>query len=378
MKRILARIHRRLLPPNPWIGWMPYLWLIYLVFFYGKYFFVTPSLQEAAAVVITSALFLRLYFSGYWRHGRRLWFNIAGLAALGAIMAPVNAGAGVFLIYAGAFTPFADSRRITIAMVAGLLLIVGLEAFFVQPNPGFWAPPAILIPLIALGNYHYYSMARKEFALKKSQEEVRQLATVAERERIARDLHDLLGHTLSVIALKSELAAKLLDRDRARAGSEIRDVERISREALAQVREAVTGYRRQGLQGELDSAVLALKAAGIEHETAGTPPQLSARGETVMAMALREAVTNVIRHSGARRCRIAFEAGGGGMRLIVRDDGRGAGSYDGGSGLDVMRARALDLGGDLLIDSRGGTRLILNLPASEDAEAGRATPGNAA
>jgi len=378
MRRLLTSIHRRLLPPNPWIGWMPYLWLIYLGFFYGKYFFMTPPGREIVAVIITSALFLRLYFSGYWRHGRQLWLNIGGLAALGAIMAPINAGSSVFLIYAGSFTPFVGSRRVTIAMVAGLLLVVGLEAFFVQPNPGFWAPAAILIPLIALANYHYYSMARKESALRKSREEVRQLATVAERERIARDLHDLLGHTLSVIALKSELAAKLVERDATRAGNEIRDVERISREALVEVREAVTGYRRQGLGGELDSAVLALKAADIAYRTEGKAPELSAPAESVLAMVLREAVTNVIRHAGAGRCRIALDSRNGVTRLVVEDDGRGARTYGGGSGLDGMRARVEDLGGEFRIEADGGTRLTVTLPPDTAPAPERATPGSAA
>ena len=128
--------------------------------------------------------------------------------------------------------------------------------------------------------------------------------TLAERERIARDLHDLLGHTLSLIVVKSELAARLAESDPTRAGEEMRDVERIGREALAEVRAAVVGYRAQGLRGELDGARRALDAAGVEATVETDLPALPIAYESALALALREAVTNVVRHAGARHATI--------------------------------------------------------------------------
>lgn len=377
MKEFFTRLNRRLLPPNPHLGVMPYVYLVYLGFFFIRYFFVTPGPGESVMIALTLGLFFYLYFTGYWRSGGRQLINVWGIAALGAVFGPINPGASVFIIYAGAFTPFVGSGRATLVQVLGLLALVAVEAWLFQPTPVFWIPAAVFTPLVALANYHYATMARKDSALRRSQAEVERMAQVAERERIARDLHDLLGHTLSVVTLKAELSAKLVGRDRERAADEIRDVERISREALAQVREAVTGYRRQGLQGEIDSASLALKAAGISLEVNGNTPGAEARVESVLAMVLREAVTNIIRHSAASHCSIAFVEDCASIRLTVRDDGRG-GEYDGGSGLSGMRERLAALGGRLDIRYDHGTLLEVTVPATSGEEAGDERPGNVA
>ena len=130
-------------------------------------------------------------------------------------------------------------------------------------SPSFWVPATVISILVGGSNIHFCEMRRKDRALIKAHEAAEHLATIAERERIARDLHDLLGHTLSVIVLKSELASKLADRDPTRAIREIRDVERISRDALAEVRQAVHGYRGERLDEEVATARRALDAAGV-------------------------------------------------------------------------------------------------------------------
>lgn len=373
----LSALHRRLVPPNPHLGWMPYVYLVYLGFFFIKYFFVAPQPAELAIIFLALGLFVYLYFTGFWRTGPPLLVNIWGIAALGAIISPLNAGASVFFIYAGAFTPFYGTPRATLVQVAGLLAIVALETVWLQPSPALWIPAVVFTPMVALANHHYATMARKDNALRRSQAEVERMAQVAERERIARDLHDLLGHTLSIITLKSELAGKLVHRDSQVAGSEIRDVERISRDALAQVREAVTGYRRQGLKGEIDSASLALKAAGISLEVSSEPPELDSRVESVLAMVLREAVTNIIRHAGARHCRTTLTRDGEWIRLVIRDDGRG-GDHVEGSGMAGMRERVETLGGTLSLASDNGTRLEIAVPRGPVPESGFEQSGNVA
>ncbi|MGH8282341.1 MAG: sensor histidine kinase, partial [Gammaproteobacteria bacterium] len=219
------------------------------------------------------------------------------------------------------------------------------------------------VVILGLANLYFGEMNRKNRALKLSQEEIRKLAAGAERERIGRDLHDLLGHTLTLITVKAELAAKLAERDLAGAAREIRDVERISREALAQVREAVGGYRSSGLTGELANARVALTAANVKLAEKVEPPNLSPAQDSALAMVLREAVTNVVRHSGAQHCRIRLENHNDQLRLLIEDDGRG-GKVREGNGLRGMRERLQALSGQLEIASdQAGTRLAILLPA---------------
>jgi two-component system sensor histidine kinase DesK len=194
-----------------------------------------------------------------------------------------------------------------------------------------------------------------------AQDEIEHLARIAERERIARDLHDVLGHTLSLIILKSELASKVADTNPARAVAEIRDVEAISREALAQVRAAVKGYRSTGLENELIHAEQTLETAGIHVETSIDRPSLPLAHEGVLALALREAVTNVVRHAHATSCRVRLEKTGSWCEMEIADDGRG-GEAPEGSGLSGMRTRVEALGGTLLRETGRGTSLKIRLP----------------
>jgi two-component system sensor histidine kinase DesK len=154
---------------------------------------------------------------------------------------------------------------------------------------------------------------------------------------------------------------KLASRDPARSIAEIRDVERISREALAEVRRAVTGYGSSTLADEIRHARTALESAGAVLDCEIAPVRLSVAEEQVLALSIREAVTNVIRHAHARRCEIRLAAAGAGVRLEVRDDGKG-GTAPEGSGLLGMRARVAELGGRLEREGRDGTRLTITLP----------------
>src|SRR5208337_3051105 len=163
---------------------------------------------------------------------------------------------------------------------------------------GTWGSMGLLITLVGLGNHHWAVTHCASKKLRQAQGEVEHLAKVAERERIARDLHDVLGHTLSLITLKSELAGKLIDRDPERAGKEIREVEQISRQALTDVRDAIRGYRSQGLVAELAQAKSTLETAGLTVQCdAATTVKLPAVQESVLSLAVREAVTNVVRHA---------------------------------------------------------------------------------
>jgi two-component system sensor histidine kinase DesK len=274
MRDLVYKLHRRLLPDDEDVGWVPYLWLVYLGAFIIPLFNPRFSTLERILSVAALGVFLGAYFHAYWTQGPRTLLPIAVLVLLGAGFAPFNTGAIVFFIYGASFAALVGPPRTGLKVLGAILAVIVVEGVLVPLKMWSVAPALVISTLIGLVNLYYVELGRKKRALALSADEIRKLAATAERERIARDLHDLLGHTLSVIALKSELASRLVTRDVARAAEEIRDVERISREALAEVRAAVTGYRSGGLAAEVIGARLALAAAGVTFtwETEGTEP----------------------------------------------------------------------------------------------------------
>jgi len=202
------------------------------------------------------------------------------------------------------------------------------------------------------------------FELRQAREEVGRLAVAEERLRFARDLHDLLGHSLSVIVLKSELAARLGAADPERTAQEIRDVERVAREALREVREAVAGYRQLSLSQELESARATLGAAGIDTRLQSLSGALPTPVDSTLAWALREGVTNVIRHSRARRADVRVVRADDHVELELLDDGVGCDGCDDGNGLRGLRERVASRDGTLDAGPRpeGGFRLAVSLP----------------
>ena len=219
--------------------------------------------------------------------------------------------------------------------------------------------------------------------LRGARAELARTAVAAERERFARDLHDLLGHSLSVIAIKAELAGRLLPGMPERAAEEVADLESVARCALREVREAVSGYRRPTLEGELEGARMALAAAGIVADIEHVAEPLSPEVEAVLAWAVREGATNVIRHSGARHCEVRVRGGAGEVGIEILDDGRGPGEGRGrsrvgtpggppamgtgvmvGNGLAGLRERAAAVRGRIEAGaaSSGGFRLAVSVP----------------
>ena len=356
---MLAHRRMKLLPKDQ--DWTGYAWLAYLLYFLiVPFLFPVPAWQRAAAVAGTLAA-LPLYFWGYWLNGRRVLWVAAGFTLLGSLFATINPGAATMFIFAATYLARIGDPPKAFPYLGILLAVEALEAWLMHLPPSFWILTIFLSSLIGSVVIQWTHRRRLSDKLLAAQAESEHLAKVAERERIARDLHDLLGHTLSVIVLKSELASRLTASDPARAAEEIRDVERISREALAQVRAAVRGYRSAGFDSELREAMRALAAAGIQVETQVEPPPLSPAQETVFAMALREAVTNVVRHAHATVCKLTLRQAGRFCEMEIADNGRG-GALDEGSGLSGMRQRVEALGGALERDGSHGTLLRIRVP----------------
>jgi two-component system sensor histidine kinase DesK len=343
-------------------GWAKFIWLAYLGFF-----FIHPVETHAgwAGWLITVAgaiFFLVLYFGIF--HWNRFW-STAGLISmllLGMGFAPFNHGAATFFVYAASFIPFLVGAEITaILLVAGVGALVGLETWIFHLPANFWFPALAFGLLVGVSNIYFAQRDRAHASLRIANAEIEHLAKVAERERIARDLHDVLGHTLSVIILKSELARKLIDRDPERAKLEIADVEETSREALTEVRSTIRGYRAHSLEAELRHAKATLETAGMSVDSEAADVRLTPAQESVVALVVREAVTNVVRHSRARHCYLRIAPVNGSCRIEIQDDGRG-GSQAEGNGLRGMRERIEALNGTLERSAESGTRLIIEFP----------------
>ena len=361
----LRRLDRSQAPDGDGGGWPPYLWLLYLGFLLMPLTWREPGWTWLVATLITLPAFLAIYLyqlGNRWQPGVALIVSVAGLCYA---LEPFNPFANTYLSYAAAFAPLAlpglvRPLLLTVAMVA----LLGVEVLLLRQPLLIVAIAALITTACCIGNAFARDNRRRNFALRLSQEEVRRLAAVAERERIGRDLHDLLGHTLSLVAIKGELAGKLVTRDPAAAAREIGEVTQIARDALNQVRTAVTGMRSAELAGELASARTLLESCGIELTCRQEARDLPAGVETALALIVRETATNIQRHAGATRADIEISTRAAGappgtsVALRVSDNGRG-GIAARGNGLAGIGERVRSLGGTLEIDSPAGAGTVL-------------------
>jgi two-component system, NarL family, sensor histidine kinase DesK len=315
------------------------VWLAYLALYFAPWAFRRPAPSEMAAGLLGTAAFLALYADGL-RSRRSYVVHALVSAGVGFALSPFGGAWSVFNVYGASFAARSRPRRTATVLLVGLevaLVVFGLVTR--QPWPA-WVSGLFFSAMIGFGALWQSELEDKNRQLEQAQGEVRALAAAAERERIARDLHDLLGHTLTVVAVKADLAERLCDRDLEAARREMHDLAAVARDALAEVRTAVVGMKGgASLEAEVERAGRALSAAGVRAEVRGAAAGGDPRREAVIAMALREAVTNVIRNADARICKIMIESAlDGGLELTVADDGRG-GEVEEGSGLSGMRTR---------------------------------------
>ena len=344
-----------------WDG--PWPWLIYLVFYAVPWLWVWPSAWQLTASAAGLAVFLPVYFASHRLAGTRLFVAAGVMLLIGIALAPVGGGWTVFPIYAASEAGRAHPARraaLVVALVAAATVATGLG--WHQP-PFWWATGVMLVICTGGATISRTAFYARTQALLASQEEVRRLAGTAERERITRDLHDVVGRTLTLAALKADLAAKLAARDPAQAEAEMRSVAGIARAGLAEVRAALSGQAGSTLTHEVAASREALAAAGISARLVGSETAIPADAGAVLAMTLREAVTNVIRHAEAKACGIELALDGRLARLVVADDGHGR-SFREGLGLVGMRQRLTAAGGSLSIEPDApGTRLVATVPA---------------
>jgi two-component system sensor histidine kinase DesK len=227
-----------------------------------------------------------------------------------------------------------------VALPTVLLMLVATLATSAIPGWGEQVGTAFGIAAASIAVFGMRTVMTRNTELFRAQEINSRLAVDNERNRFARDLHDILGHSLTVITVKAELAQRLIDVDPERARIELADLERLSRDALADVRRAVEGYRDLTLPGELARARAALTAAEITPHLPQSTEMVPSELRELFAWTVREGVTNVLRHSGAASCTIEL----GPDRVAVIDDGSGAASAVVGSGLLGLRERASAVG----------------------------------
>ena len=348
--------------------WFPIVnlfWLLWMVA--APWMFGTPSGRVIALTYASVALFIVLYQRAWFGSRARLPFYVAAIALLGLAIIPVNSSWS-YVIYAGSLIPFATRGWRAVVWVALLLVafyvVAMMSGFF---TPILTASCIVTTAVIALLNGVYRANNERDAELRLTQDEVRRLAVAAERERIGRDLHDLLGHTLSLVAIKSELARRLVLRDPEAAVRELGEIEGVARQALAEVREAVTGMRAAALAGELASARLILEAGSVRFDVSGIDTPLLPTVEAALAFGLREAITNVHRHAQATEVEVSLVTQKGVAELRVRDNGRGFVARR-GNGLVGMEERLAAVGGRLSLtsDAGGGTVVVMQVPNRMD------------
>lgn len=336
---------------------------------YACTLFVLPMPKWAVAGSIAGLLALvALWIWARRLEGVALMPLVVVAAAIGMALASGGGAWSLFFAYgaslSGRLRPRAAAVGTMMALATTLAAFGTLRSLPVLE----WGPGILFGATAGMAAMHRRDLEEKNDALARANLEVRHLAAVAERERIARDLHDLLGQTLTLVAIKADLANRLVGRDDVGASREVTDIAAAARTALAEVRAAVAGMGNSSFSAELARAASGLRTAGIAAVLPRSMATVSPGGEAVLAMVLREAVTNVIRHSGAASCQVGIERHGTEVRLSVTDDGDGTSLIE-GWGLAGMRGRLAAAGGDLtLTGGREGTRLTATM---RDAEAGR-------
>jgi two-component system, NarL family, sensor histidine kinase DesK len=354
------------------LGWW---FLAYLLIYPLPWLSRPPSTLDIVASVLGVAVFLPLYLRGFGRSDSLALYSGLAVAAIGVVLQPFGGIWGVFVVYACGLLGGVMPQRRAWAAVAGVALAVAALVLWRGLPLWDWLPTLFFSAMTTMISMYSAAYTVQSEALAASRDEARRLAVVAERERIARDLHDLLGHTLTAVAVKADLAGRLVDADPARAKAEIEDIRRTARSALADVRAAVTGMRSARLATELATARRALDSAGIAFSVQGVPPALPEPVETALAFVLLEGVTNVVRHARARQCRVDFRVAAGEVMLLISDSPQAAEGGPAsaavpapvppaeGHGIAGMRQRLAGVGGTLALQfgPAGGT-LVARVP----------------
>jgi two-component system, NarL family, sensor histidine kinase DesK len=353
------------LPLRNWRRWIDLdntVYLVYLGFWFMQPYLDHAPMKEWLWLFLALALFFPLFLIAHRAPPRLRWIGALGLFLLGVVYVPVNQSAcGIFIYVAVSIAEVSESANTVVTLLLLESGVIVAECLLLNLSTWVWSIGIGFSLLFGMNQFRMKQKRRGDSKLRMAHEEIEQLAKTAERERIARDMHDVLGHSLSLIVLKSELAGRLLSVQPARAALEIAEIEAAARQALAEVRKTITGYRSEGFASELTRAAQVLETAGVRLNKPAKAPYLPPRHEATLSLVLREAVTNIVRHAGASECSIELSTKRDSTQLVIADDGRGDIRQE-GNGLRGMRERVAELGGSLSLESNRGTRLQIELP----------------
>ena len=343
--------------------WIAAPWLLFLGFFFIKFLYVTPPLWEIALSAVVLTIFFAAFVTAfrYYHHPAKIRLPALVILGLGVVMAPINPGANVFFSYPAWFFGRAYSTRLALLVIAAMAATVVLLTLSFELDPSFYLPAFLLSIGLGLMSIATRRMEDAQRELQTTRAEAEHLARIAERERIARDLHDTVGHKLSVIALKSELAAQLSGDSAPQATAEMQAINTVARDCLSEIRATLSGYWELSLDAEIEALQSALAEAGLSVTSAVDVGDVPPHIETALAMCFREAVTNVIRHAEATECRLSLQRDSDHVTATIADNGTGL-KGEPGTGLSGMRQRVEHMHGDLLIENDKGTRVTIELP----------------
>ena len=338
-----------------------------------------------AALVVVPLLYTRLLWVATRRRVTARHYIDLAVAGLIAFALPAILGlawANGLLVFVGLPAALLRGRPRLCALVS-LVLWAAIHVCGVVLGWTLWMHVlvALLTPLVVVSTYASVWLVHVVDELREARTELARTAVGDERARFARDLHDLLGHTLQAVALRAELAERFVRTDPERAEEQVAEIQRIAREAVHDVREVVRGYRAISLRNELDGACAVLRAAGIRCASPVVPPALPGAVHETLGWVVREATTNVLRHSRATRCELAFQEQDGAALLEIVNDGAGRRADRGsGSGLAGLAERVGAAGGEFSAGPAGDGifRVTASVPTSVPRTCGPVDAGETA
>lgn len=350
------------------------------IYLFNLGFYILPmvlfpyTLGEVVLLSLAMLVFVGLYFYCFYLPRQRMLWPILGMYVIACAVTPWNPGSVALFSYVGFFVGFAYRWPYALAAVLGVITTLAVFQWGVGTRWDlFFHYGTVIVATVAIFGRVERLRQRHAATERRSAEEIERLATSVERERIARDLHDILGHTLSSIVLKSDLAKVQLGKQQYEAvAQQLQELSEIARHSLSQVRQSVSGYKHSGLALELKRLEQRLHEAGFRTDILGKPPNLDTPRETALVLAITELVTNVIRHSSGQVCTIHFDESADVYCVQITDDGSHA-EVQSGNGLLGVQQRIQELGGSVEVSTTRGWAVALRLPKFEIPKANGAT-----
>lgn len=321
------------------------------------------TVTEIALLLVAMLTFIGLYFYCFHLPPQRMALPILGMYVIACMVTPWNAGSVAIFSFVGFFLGFAYRWPIALGFIAVVIATLAVFQWGIGTHWDlFFYYGSVIVVMVGIFGRVERLRQRHAAVERKSAEEIERLATSVERERIARDLHDILGHTLSSIVLKSDLAQAQLGQQQYDAASQqLSELSDIARSSLSQVRQSVSGYKHSGLALELKRLEQRLHDAGFRTDILGNPPVLDSQRETALVLAITELVTNIIRHSCGQLCTIHFDEAADVYRVQVADNGNPA-EMKNGNGLLGVQQRMQELGGSVDVSAKQGYQVAIQLP----------------